>query len=387
MLLNWYHAYFFALLGGTAAVLLLTPLAQKAAALLDIMDRPRDEKHKFHNRATPLLGGAAMLGGWLLVLLGGLWLWSQAGSIKYIAEINNYFPGACSVIQRIFFIAAGAVLATALGTFDDIKHLKAHWKFLGQLLVALLAVGPGEIRISLFVSTPWFGFVITVFWFMMLMNAINFFDNMDGLAAGTSAIALLLFTAAAGFQQQYFVACLSALGAGCALGFWFYNYTPASIFMGDGGSHFLGYLLALSSTGTTFFNPEAAASKISVLVPLCILAVPIFDAITVTLVRAWHGKPFWIGDHNHISHRFVRMGLNRKRAVQLVHILCLLTGLGALPMLWGSYATTAVIVLQMILILSLITILQYAVIPRDLDSVVPPDDPANSNSDGADAKK
>ena len=102
--------------------------------------------------------------------------------------------------------------------------------------------------------------------------------------------------------------------------------------------------------------------------------------MTVTVVRAAHGKPFWIGDHNHISHRFVRMGLSRKRAVQLVHILCMLTGLAALPMLWGNLATTAVVTIQMVLLLTMITILQYAVIPRDLDSVVPPD--AEKSADG-----
>ena len=314
-----------------------------------------------------------MLAGWLLVLAGGMLVWSKLGSWEKTEFLKCYLPGAYSVANRLLFLALGALLATLLGTFDDVRHLKAHWKFLGQFIVALIATGPGGIRITLFVTAPWFGFAVTVFWFMMLMNAINFFDNMDGLAAGTGAIALILFTVAAGFQQQYFTACLSAIGAGCALGFWFYNYAPASIFMGDGGSHFLGYLLAVASAGTTYFRSDVTASKISVLIPLCILAVPIFDAITVTVVRAFHGKPFWIGDHNHISHRFVRMGLTRKRAVQLVHILCLLTGLGALPMLWGSLATVAVVVIQMVLVLSLITILQYAVIPQDLDAVVPPD--------------
>ncbi|MBE6366479.1 MAG: undecaprenyl/decaprenyl-phosphate alpha-N-acetylglucosaminyl 1-phosphate transferase [Lentisphaerae bacterium] len=373
MLIQWYHIYFLALLGGTAAVLLLTPLAQKLAAVWDIMDRPKGEKHKFHGAATPLLGGAAMFSGWLLMLAAGLLSWHCSSGLEQAEIINRYLPGAQNNLFRIAIIAAGAAAAVLLGTIDDIKGLKAHWKFLGQLLIALLAAGPGEMRISLFISAPWISYVITVFWFMMLMNAINFFDNMDGLAAGTAAIALILFTVAAGFQQQYFIATLSALGAGCALGFWFYNYTPASIFMGDGGSHFLGYLLAVASTGTTYFNPAIAASKVPVLIPLCILAVPIFDAMTVTVVRTLNGKPFWIGDHNHISHRFVRMGLSRKRAVQLVHILCLLTGLSSLPILWSSLATTIVISVQMLLLLMLITILQYAVIPHDLDSVVPPD--------------
>ena len=373
MVIQWHHIYFFAFAAGCAALLIFTPLAQKAAAFFDIMDRPSGEKHKFHGKATPLLGGAAMLAGWVLVLAGGMILWSRAGALEQTKILNEYFPGAYSVLSRLLFLVLAGFLAVALGTFDDVRHLKAHWKFLGQLIVALIAVWGGGIRITLFVAAPWFGFAVTLFWFMLLMNAINFFDNMDGLAAGTAGIALMLFTVAAGFQQQYFVACLSALGAGCALGFWFYNYTPASIFMGDGGSHLLGYLLAVSSAGTTYFNSSVAASKLSILIPLCILAVPIFDAMCVTVVRTLNGKPFWIGDHNHISHRFVRMGLSRKRAVQLVHILGVLTGLSALPMLWGSLATTAVAAVQMILSFVLITFLQYAVIPRDLDSVVPPD--------------
>lgn len=379
MSIQWHHIYILIFLAGVASLILLTPAAQKIAAKLDIMDRPSGEKHKFHGKATPLLGGAAMFSGWLLILAAGLLLVRYSSSIPGTENIKNHFPGAFSVLGRIGFLVLGAGIATLLGTIDDVRHLKAHWKFLGQFIVAVIAVAGADIRISLFVAAPWFGFAVTVFWFMMLMNAINFFDNMDGLAAGTAGIALLLFTVAAGFQQQYFVACLSALGAGCAFGFWFYNYTPASIFMGDGGSHFLGYLLAVSSAGTTYFNSATASSRISVLIPLCILAVPIFDAMCVTVVRTLNGKPFWIGDHNHISHRFVRMGLSRKRAVQLVHVLCLLTGLAALPMLWGSLATTAVVTVQMILVLTLITILQYAVISRDLDSVVPPDRPAGAD--------
>ena len=380
MSIQWHHIYFFIFFAGIASLLIFTPLAQRLACRLDIMDRPSGEKHKFHGKSTPLLGGAAILAGYLAVIAGGLIAIRWGGCIKSLSEVSRYFPGAYSVTDRIGYLLLGAVMAAVLGTIDDIRHLKAHWKFLGQFIVALIAVGAGNIRITLFVEMPWFGFALTVFWFMMLMNAINFFDNMDGLAAGTAAIALMLFTVAAAFQQQYFVACMSALGAGCALGFWFFNYTPASIFMGDGGSHLLGYLLAVASAGTTYFNSNVASSRLSVLIPLFILAVPIFDAMCVTVVRAANGKPFWIGDHNHISHRFVRMGLSRKRAVQLVHVLVLLTGLSALPMLWGSPATAVIITVQMVLVLTLITILQYAVIPHDLDSVVPPDQEKKPNT-------
>ena len=157
------------------------------------------------------------------------------------------------------------------------------------------------------------------------------------------------------------------------MGFWIFNHSPASIFMGDSGSHFIGYFAAVISSSVTYFHFDGSLTRFPILVPFFVLALPLFDTLMVCLIRWKLGKPFWIGDHNHISHRFVRMGLSRKRAVQLVHVLCLLTGLGALPMLWGSIATTAVIAVQMLLLLILITILQYAVDPQDLDSVVPPD--------------
>ena len=375
MQIPWLHLYGLVLLSGAIAVLLLTPLAQSLARAWDIMDRPSGEKHKHHGHATPLLGGLAMTAGWLGVLGGAFLVWTFAPETTRSELFHDYADGIASVLPRLGYLAAGAVLAAALGLLDDVRGLKAHWKFFGQFLVALLAAGPGGVRISLFIAQPWVGFAITVFWFMLLMNAINFFDNMDGLAAGTAAIALALFAVAAAFQEQYFVASLSALGTGCALGFWFYNYAPASIFMGDSGSHFLGYLLALSSAGTTYFSPETSSTRLPILIPVFILLIPLFDTAAVTVIRTLNRKPFWIGDHNHISHRFVKMGLTRKRAVQLVHLLCFLTGLSALPMLWGSAATTAVIAVQQFLLLLLVTILQYAVKHADAATVVPPDRP------------
>ena len=375
MQIPWFQLYGLVLIAGTALVLILTPLAQLLARKLDIMDRPAGEKHKHHAHATPLLGGAAMLCGWLAVLGGAFLVWHFASEEVRRELLHDYRGGIAAVLPRLGYLMAGAMLAGVLGLADDVRGLKAHWKFLGQFLVALLAVGPGGVRISLFITQPWIGFALTVFWFMLLMNAINFFDNMDGLAAGTAAIALALFTLAGAIQQQYFVASLSALGTGCALGFWFYNYAPASIFMGDSGSHFLGYLLALSSAGTTYFTPEYSSTRLPILIPLCILLIPLFDTAAVTVIRTLNRKPFWVGDHNHISHRFVKMGLSRKRAVQLVHLLCLLTGLSALPMLWGSFATTVVIASQQILLLALVTVLQYAVRPPDVNAVVPPDRP------------
>ena len=202
---------------------------------------------------------------------------------------------------------------------------------------------------------------------------------MDGLAVGTVCIGMGIFAMIAALNGQFLVGGFAFMFTGVTMGFWIFNHSPASIFMGDSGSHFIGYFAAVVSASVTYFDFAGSLTKFPILVPFFVLALPLFDTAMVVVIRTCKGKPFWIGDHNHISHRFVRMGLSRKRAVQLVHVLCLLTGLAALPMLWGSLATTAVVTVQMILVLTLITILQYAVIPRDLDSVVPPDRPAGAD--------
>ena len=200
---------------------------------------------------------------------------------------------------------------------------------------------------------------------MLMMNSINFFDNMDGLAVGTIAIAMGFFTMIAAMNGEYFFAVFTALNFGVCCGFWFYNTNPATIFMGDSGSHFLGFLAAVTAAGVTYFDSTFSQSRFPVLIPLLILALPLFDTFMVVLIRTLNKKPFWIGDHNHISHRFVKMGMSRKRAVMLVHILALAIGIGILPILWGSFATAGIIVAQTLLILLAVTMLQFFAEKKD----------------------
>jgi len=166
------------------------------------------------------------------------------------------------------------------------------------------------------------------------------------------------FTVIAMLNCQYFMALFSALNFGVCCGFWFYNASPATIFMGDSGSHFLGFLAAVVSAGTTFFDHSTSLTPLPVLIPLLILALPLFDTLMVVLIRTKNRKPFWIGDHNHISHRFVRMGLSRKSAVAVVHLLSIVLSLGALPIYWGNLPVAAIMVVQAVLLLMVITILQ-----------------------------
>ncbi len=333
---------------------LMTPFCKRLAAKIGLMDVPNSEGHKLHRKATPLLGGLAILCGWLAPIIAGV-IWISCSQ----SALPDFVGGLQNVRSELIVICLCAVSSVLLGAIDDKYALKAWKKFLVQFLIVLVAVLFGGIRISVFIPSLWITVPITVFWFLFIMNGINFFDNMDGLAAGTAAIAFLFFAAASCVQGQFFICAISLCAAGAAVGFWFFNAAPASIFMGDAGSHLLGFLIAVISAKATYYNPQIASTRFSVLIPLFILAVPVFDTIAVVLIRLYHHKPVYIGDHNHISHRFVRMGLTRPEAVRLIHLLCVVAGLGALPLLWGDFMTCCVLLLQGIVLLLLLTLLQF----------------------------
>jgi UDP-GlcNAc:undecaprenyl-phosphate GlcNAc-1-phosphate transferase len=357
---KWFAIYAIVFAGGFAGCMLLTPVFRKLAHVIGLLDRPA-ANHKGHAKATALLGGAAMFFTWLIIIIAGIVSAANNWLPDYFSEtLPRHLDGFKEVAAgRLPVIVIGALLAVVLGLIDDKWALKAKWKFLGQLIIAFITVCWGGIRINIFVSSDLFSIGVTVFWIMLMMNSINFFDNMDGLAVGTIAIAMGFFAVIAALNNEFFFAAFAALNAGVCCGFWIYNANPATIFMGDSGSHFLGYLAAVVAAGTTYFDCSISLSRFPILIPLLILALPLFDTAMVVLIRTWNRKPFWIGDHNHVSHRFARMGLSRKNAVMLVHLLSLNIALGALPVYWGDFKTAAIIILQAALLVLIITILQF----------------------------
>ena len=354
---NWTVIYLFCFIAGASATLVLTPIFRVIARKTNFMDVPADN-HKGHRKATPLLGGLSLFTGWILCIAFGI----AAVHLNIIPGFSKLFaehlPGFGLATQKLLFIIAGAAVAVLLGLVDDKFPMSAQAKFIGQFFVALIAVFGGGIRVNLFMPDNWFVISASIFWIMLMMNSINFFDNMDGLAVGTIAIAMGFFSIIAALNQQYFIAVLCALNCGICCGFWFYNANPATIFMGDSGSHFIGYLAAIVAAQVTFFDADFSLSRFPVLMPLFILALPLFDTAMVVAIRTKNRKPFWIGDHNHISHRFVRMGFTRKQAVNLVHLMALTVGMGILPVFWGDFKTAAVLVIQACLMLGLITFVQ-----------------------------
>ena len=340
--------------------LVITPLFRKLAIHINLIDKPSEQQHKKHKSAIPLMGGAAMCTTWCITLLLGILSPSALPLDQLPQTIIDNLTGLAEVTPKLIIIIVGGILITLLGFIDDKYNMCAKTKFFGQVIIVALVVIFADIKITLFIQSNIIHMLVTILWIVIIINAINLFDNMDGLAVGISSIAFFFFTAAALIFNHYFVASLGAVGLGTSLGFWFYNHSPASIFMGDSGSHFLGYILGITSAYTTYFQQGITLSYLSVLIPVFIMALPLFDLLSVIAIRLKIRKPIYIGDNNHISHRFCNMGMTRKTSVLCIHILAVIIGLSVLPLLWGDEKTTIVCFIQACTILLLISIIQFA---------------------------
>jgi len=313
-------------LASCVATLLALPFWRAWSRRVGLLDDPGHRKN--HAQSMPLAGGLAILTG-LLVTLVVLAILLQLDVVPGdLAEKIRY--GVTHRAWQLGAILAGAIGMSVLGWLDDHYELRAAPKFAGQLAIAALVAAAG-IRITLFVPSLVFSYVITILWLLTVTNAFNFMDNMNGLCAGLALIASLLLGLTSALHGQYLVAAISFLVSGAVLGFLPYNFPRASAFLGDAGSHLIGYLLAVLAILPHFYtrkNPHPWA----VLSPVLILAVPLADLVWVVGLRWRLGQPFYVGDTNHLSHRLVRRGLNPTSAVLLIWLLAAVVG--ALAFLW-----------------------------------------------------
>ena len=306
--------------GALLTTLLALPLWRRWCLRTNLVDDPGHRK--IHSAPIPLAGGFAVLTGILLPLIGGA-IFLKLGVVNFSAA-HAIAHGLDRRALELTVLALGAVAITLLGWLDDKHELKALPKFLGQLLIAL-AVAAACKRITLFVPSEIFSYAITILWLLTVINAFNFMDNMNGLCAGCGAIGALCFALIAAANGEYLVALTGFLMCGALVGFLPWNFPEARAFLGDAGSHLVGYLLAVMAILPHFYtkqNPHALA----VLAPLLVLAVPLLDLAQVSLCRTLNKKPFWIGDTNHLSHRLVRAGFSRTRAVLLLWLAAAILG-------------------------------------------------------------
>ena len=284
---------------------------RKVAISKQILDTPTSA-HKSHVQAVPYLGGVAIIIGVVLV--------SHAALIFNGLTRNNFWL-ATSVL-------APAVAMGLVGLWDDIKNLPPLPRFIGQSIAGLVVAA--LLIISKNVANPtgstYIDVLITAIWVVGICNSINFFDNLDGGAAGTSAISAIFLTYLALSNGQSFIAALSVVVAGGTLGFLIWNKTPARIYMGDAGALFLGVLLA---TLTIRLNPDTQTLFASFATPILLLAIPILDTSVAVFSRLRRGISPLQGGKDHLSHRLIRLGISRKLTAISLWILSIIFGLFA----------------------------------------------------------
>ena len=319
---------------GLAAIIsyIATPFVKELAFKIGAVDVPKDNR-RMHKVPIPRMGGLAIVIGFLLCTFL---------FVKLDAQMRG--------------VLLGAVIILVVGVLDDCLTLRALPKFLAQIVSALIVYASGcEIR---YVSNPFsaglidlgvFSGFVTVIWIVMMTNAVNFIDGLDGLAVGVSGISTATMLVIAMLMGEEGVAVILAALLGACLGFLPYNFNPAQIFMGDTGSTFLGFVLASMSIQGLF----KMYAVISFLVPFLILGVPFFD-ITFAVIRrlAKHQNPM-TADRGHIHHRLIDMGLNQKQSVAIVYMLTGVLGLAAV-LLANSTGTKAFILFSAVCVVAIV---------------------------------
>lgn len=320
-----FNVYLAAFAGALVTTLATLPLWLKWSVRTGLVDDPGHRK--IHHTPIPLAGGLAVLTGLFVPLA------VAAVALKVfesdISGAGALIHGLIRRADQLGTILFGAAAMTALGWLDDKYELRPLLKFIGQIVIAA-GVAAAGVRVTLFVPNVAFSYLVTVLWLLTVINAFNFMDNMNGLCAGLGAIGAALFGFIAAIHGQYLVAGMAFLMFGALLGFLPYNFPNARTFLGDAGSHLVGYLMAVLAILPHFHTPENPRPW-AVISPLLVLAIPLGDLAWVVVLRWRMGKPFYVGDTNHLSHRLVRAGLTKTRAVLLIWLAAV--GIGVIALL------------------------------------------------------
>ncbi|NQT88164.1 undecaprenyl/decaprenyl-phosphate alpha-N-acetylglucosaminyl 1-phosphate transferase [bacterium] len=335
----------------------LTAAARCVAPRIGFVDRPGG--HKGHERPMPLGGGMAMFLAWLLPV-GGLTLaaWLAPGVLgPRLAPLGDR-------VAPIGLLLLGGSIVMALGLWDDVRNLPPLFRLVVQVGLATgLYATSRELRITFF-TDQWSltSLAYTVVWVVGITNAFNFLDNTDGLSAGVAGVAALILAVVGVQTGQMVMAGLALALAGAAGGFLIFNFPPASIYMGDAGGLFLGFTLSMLTVLFTYYKsgPAPSGRLYGALMPIFILAVPIFDTATVMAIRLRERRPLWQGDHCHFSHRLLALGMNKRETVLFIYLCTFCLGLAS-TLLNKLDATGAIIIFVIgITIFTLIALLERA---------------------------
>lgn len=320
-------AFAIALLLSTA----LTPLVRATALRMGLFDAV--SLRKVHTAPIPRLGGVAIVVAFYAPFLGLALYRNGAHELLYADKM------------RVAGFALGGVLIALLGLYDDIRGANAKVKFAIQGAVALMVYLMGFQVHALFnplggsLDLGWLALPFTLLWIVGVINAMNLIDGLDGLASGVAFFAVAMNFVVALSRGDTMMCVLMAALAGAVLGFLVFNFNPASIFMGDTGSMFLGFILAASSLVTA----QKGATAVSMVVPVLALGLPIMDTLLAMLRRFLMARPMFSADKEHIHHQLLKMGYTHRRAVLALYAICIFFGLAALGLTYANGPQSALI--------------------------------------------
>ncbi len=358
----WYKIYFYIFTVSCLLSLLLTKLMIVVSHRFGIYDLPKGRKN--HERPIPYLGGVAIYISFLGIVAIHMWLLhlfrnnfqsisTVAGALRYSVAL-----GETPAVMRASGIILGGSLIFLVGLIDDVHALRARTKLLAQIFAAVIMVAFG-VRLELFINSQLITSIVTVFWVVLIVNAFNFMDNMDGLSAGVGLIACLIFFFVVFPLNQTLTAAILLVMAGVLFGFLVYNFAPAKIFMGDSGAMFIGYVIAALTVVGTFYMVDHM-SPWGLFTPIVILSVPLFDTFSVIYLRRKAGLPIYIGDNRHFSHRLVHLGMSKRDAVIFIYLVSFAVGLGATLLRYLGLLGAITLFVQMVCIFAIIIVLMVA---------------------------
>jgi UDP-GlcNAc:undecaprenyl-phosphate GlcNAc-1-phosphate transferase len=348
-------AYLFVFLLSFLISFLLVPWIRRVAFRYDVLDHPGHRK--VHANPKPLLGGLAIAGAFYVVVVGGVagfLLIGESGPFSLVFQNQTEFLHR--VLFRLAALLTGGLMILGIGLYDDVRGVEFSplIKFLVQIAAASLLI-PFGIHTD-FLPYDVLNWGLTVFWIVGITNSFNLLDNMDGLSSGVALIASLIFFTVMVRTDQFFTALALVALAGSILGFLRYNSYPSSIFMGDAGSLFIGYMLG-TLTVVASYTTEGTNFVFPVLMPIAILSVPLFDTLSVIAIRIKEGRPIYVGDKKHFSHKLVRLGMTHKQAVWFIYLVTFCVGLSATMFSGTTPVDSALMLIQIVGIYAMIVIL------------------------------
>ncbi len=333
---------------GFALAVPLTVCSRTLARRFGQMDYPGG--HKRHDRPVPVAGGVAVL-------------W--ATGLPLFAAVLTSWPAAFDVAGRraeILTLLAGALGLHVVGLIDDRKGLGAGPKLICQFLAVLPLVLAFDVRLLPTWLGPGLSIAVTMLWFLVIVNAFNFLDGLDGLLGGVASICAMLLGLTAVSTQESATATLLGLLVGALLGFLVFNLPPASIFMGDSGSLVVGFLIAYGSVTITYrrLASQPEAPWYAVLTPLVVLAIPLYDFVVVVALRLFRRRDPTRADNRHFSHRLRSYGLNDRTVLAVICCCTLATGMGGVMLVHLETWQAVLVAIQTATVLTVLALIEGA---------------------------